>query len=510
MRSRKCVVSLVWSMLAIGAISLAPALQAQFVYVANFNGTVSAYSIGAMGALTPIGAPVASGSLPNAVAVDPTGKFVYVANLNSDDISAYSIGAAGVLTPIGDPVAAGTGPVSVAVDPTGKFVYVPNEGSNDISAYSIGATGALTPIGAEVAAAGSFPNAVVVDPTGKFLYVTNSTNPPSNGNVSAYSIGAAGVLTPIGVTVGPGSTGAIAVDPTGKFVYVVSGGNVLAYSIGAAGELTPIGPPVAAGNGPISLAVDPTGKFVYVANFGGGTISAYSIGATGALTPIGTEVGSPIGITSLAISPIPTPSCQVSQIVTGPPKQLIVAMQDTSSGLQSINLVDSVNASVNVPAFSPGTTSQVLVTATKVDQTQSSDVAFQVTNMAGLTISCDPVDFTLRLDGSTERHVFRSVSPAEHYIRITNGTPGVRQMTFFVNGHSFPVPALQNGETYSLDIGSAMLATLPDSTTAPGIGQRPIPRRNPGQANSVVMYASGQRGSSAYILIGDASVAKAN
>ena len=165
---------------------------------------------------------------------------------------------------------------------------------------------------------------------------------------------------------------------------------------------------------------------------------------------------------------------------------------------------------MSIPAYSPGTTSQVLVTATKIDQTQTSDVGFMVTNMLGLTTSCDPVDFTLSLDGSTVRHIFRSVSPAEHYIRITNGTPGVRQMTFFVNGQSFPVPALQDGEAYTLDIGSAMLAATPESTAAPRAA-RLVPRRSPGQAaNSVVMYASGQRGSSAYILIGDASVETAH
>jgi DNA-binding beta-propeller fold protein YncE len=40
-------------------------------------------------------------------------------------------------------VPAGLGPLSVAVDPTSKFVYVANIDSNDISAYSIGSNGAL-------------------------------------------------------------------------------------------------------------------------------------------------------------------------------------------------------------------------------------------------------------------------------------------------------------------------------------------------------------------------------
>ena len=123
------------------------------------------------------------------------------------------------------------------------------------------------------------------------------------------------------------------------------------------------------------------------------------------------------------------PSCRVSGIVAGPPKQLNVAVQDTTSGLKSIDLVSSVNGSVNIPVFSRGTTNPVLVTATKVDQTQSSDFALLATDVGGLTTSCDPVDFTVTLDGCAERHIFRSVNPAEHYLRITNGIPGVQQMT---------------------------------------------------------------------------------
>jgi 6-phosphogluconolactonase (cycloisomerase 2 family) len=83
--------------------------------------------------------------------VDPTGQFVYVANLNSEDISAYTInGTTGVLTAdAGSPFPNGdfTRPASVTVDPTGQFVYVANTKSNDVSAFNInGTTGALTPI----------------------------------------------------------------------------------------------------------------------------------------------------------------------------------------------------------------------------------------------------------------------------------------------------------------------------------------------------------------------------
>jgi hypothetical protein len=70
----------VFSTLAIGFVCLAAPLRAQFTYVANQSGdNVSAYSIGANGALTPVpGSPFLAGSTPASVAVDPTGKFAYV------------------------------------------------------------------------------------------------------------------------------------------------------------------------------------------------------------------------------------------------------------------------------------------------------------------------------------------------------------------------------------------------------------------------------------------------
>ena len=62
------------------------------------------------------GNPTATGTYPFAIAVDLTGKFVYVVNRDSNDISAYRIGATGVLASVdgGLAVKAGTEPISIA------------------------------------------------------------------------------------------------------------------------------------------------------------------------------------------------------------------------------------------------------------------------------------------------------------------------------------------------------------------------------------------------------------
>jgi len=95
------------------------------------------------------------------VAVDPSGKFAYVANLNSNDVSMYTIDVTtGALTSIGT-IAAGSNPSSVAVDPSGRFAYVANGGSNSVSMYTIDATtGTLTSIG--TIAAGTTPRSAAI------------------------------------------------------------------------------------------------------------------------------------------------------------------------------------------------------------------------------------------------------------------------------------------------------------------------------------------------------------
>jgi 6-phosphogluconolactonase len=57
---------------------------------------VSAYRInastGALGAVH--GSPFAAGAEPGSVAIDPSGRFAYAANLRSNDVSAFRIDAA--------------------------------------------------------------------------------------------------------------------------------------------------------------------------------------------------------------------------------------------------------------------------------------------------------------------------------------------------------------------------------------------------------------------------------
>ena len=82
-----------------------------------------------------------------------------------------------------------------------------------------------------------------------------------------------------------------------------------------------------------------------------------------------------------------SPSCS-SATVVGPPKQFQIIIQDTASGLNSIVVTLSNNADTVVPPFTPGTTSAVSVTSTKIDQSKPMIIEIRATDVASNTSIC--------------------------------------------------------------------------------------------------------------------------
>jgi 6-phosphogluconolactonase (cycloisomerase 2 family) len=87
--------------------------------VANNNdNTVSQYTVGADGSLSPMSpATVVTGTTPRFITVDPTGSYAYVANINGNTVSQYAISTGGALVPMSSPTVA-TGPYPIAVATT--------------------------------------------------------------------------------------------------------------------------------------------------------------------------------------------------------------------------------------------------------------------------------------------------------------------------------------------------------------------------------------------------------
>jgi 6-phosphogluconolactonase (cycloisomerase 2 family) len=150
--------------------ALAAHPSGRFLYVANADGgTISAFGIDPVnGLLAPLGPIVAAGTSPRTLAVDPSGRFAYAGNPGSidsstpgsNDISVYAVDAATGRLLLLDTIAVGAKPTALAVDPSGRFVWVASATFDDVLAFTIGPTGTLTAGG--TIAGGIDPAALVV------------------------------------------------------------------------------------------------------------------------------------------------------------------------------------------------------------------------------------------------------------------------------------------------------------------------------------------------------------
>jgi 6-phosphogluconolactonase len=162
----------------------------------NGSGTVSVFAVDAVsGALSAApGSPFSTGAgtAPTSVWIHRNGKFVYVSNTNAhptpSSIAAFQLDATtGALTPVaGSPFStAGTLAAVGTVDPSGKFLFVANSGSSNIQAFAIDqVTGVLTPVPGSPFATELAPAPLVVDPSGKYLYTANT----DDNSMSSYAI----------------------------------------------------------------------------------------------------------------------------------------------------------------------------------------------------------------------------------------------------------------------------------------------------------------------------------
>jgi len=286
------------------------------VYAINaFDDTISIFNVGNDGTLTLGSTPVAVGATPNAVVIDPSGKYLLVTNnfssgggiSNGGAVSVFSINpSTGALSPFGSPIPANTNPTEILFTHSGQFVYVTNPEIGMVTGLSF-TNGVLSLVPGTPVSSGQGGGALglAVDPTDQFLYVTNpsATNPPPNqatiGNISGFDIDrTSGALTPMlgspfTSTVGGAGPTSITVDPTGRLVYAVTPGSSLSvwcFQITENGQLVAVADsPFSVAAGGLFALFDPTGRFFYIGSAIG--VEAYNYNpSTGVLTPI---LGSP-------------------------------------------------------------------------------------------------------------------------------------------------------------------------------------------------------------------------
>lgn len=287
-----------------------------FAYVATYsgigNGKVTAYSVGSDGTLGAGGSSADTGAEPVAMALDAAGH-LFVANRASNTISSFSVNG-GTITKVGDfsNMVPALAPSSLTIEPSGRFLYVANQGDDNVSVYSIAGGGQLTELTNQTNryAAGDAPAAssIATTATGSYLYVANS----GSNNVSAYVVclttiapctTADGSLiavasSPFGASLNPVG---IVVDPSNTFVYALNQDSnlITGYRINAAtGGITTLSPAnVSTGTRPVSIAFSPDGAFLYVVNSGGDTLGGYAwLAVNGALSPV-----TPVATSSLPI-----------------------------------------------------------------------------------------------------------------------------------------------------------------------------------------------------------------
>jgi 6-phosphogluconolactonase len=179
----------------------------KFLYVAA-HGSVSSGIYGfsrdtSTGAITALsGFPVAVNGLANRGTFDPAGMFLLVTGTNvfgtAGGVDVFSLDAAsGALTLTGPATQVGDDPAGIVV--AGGNVYVPNTAEVTISGFTLNFnTGALTAVSGSPFPSGgrgsiNGPLGIATTRAGTFVFVCNASN-----DISVFSVGSGGALTPVG------------------------------------------------------------------------------------------------------------------------------------------------------------------------------------------------------------------------------------------------------------------------------------------------------------------------
>ena len=256
------------------------------------------------------------------LALDASGRFLFVTNYGTDSIAVLPIGRDGALGPYSTlTTVAGTigphrreqgniRPHHNPLDREGKYFFLPCKGGDVVVSYRLDKKkGVAVEAGRVVSRPGAGPRHIDFHPTRALAYVINELD----STITTYRKDGP-TLTPIQTV--PScpdsftgySTGAeIAVDRAGRNVYVTNRGHdsVGVFAIDKAkGTLSPRQWVPTKGTTPRFFAFDPNERFLYVANQGSDTIFGYRRGATGKLSPtrIKVSVGSPACIVFSGVS----------------------------------------------------------------------------------------------------------------------------------------------------------------------------------------------------------------
>jgi len=271
-----------------------------FLYVGSsvnnggLSGEIQIYKLDPVGGtLTPLtGSPFSQTAPTGCIDFEPSGKFAYAASATngSTELLTFSPDAStGALTLLNTTNLLGI-PTRPAVDPIGKYLYLAAFSSNFRTASALGysidpSTGALTPVPGTPFTLSNLAGTFSFHPSGSFLYMANT-----NGlSIDTYSLDrSTGKLTELASITTCINPTTLRFSPDGKFAYSAcsmdgahdpASASVESFAVGSNGALIHLGSTPSA-DGPFDLTIDPSGEFLYLDNISP-YIYAFHVGADG-------------------------------------------------------------------------------------------------------------------------------------------------------------------------------------------------------------------------------------
>ena len=261
-------------------------------YVVNgSSNSISQFTMDDNGAMAPLGdSNPSTDNYPTAIATHPSGKYVYVLNSNSDTLSQFRRVVVGFglsekdeLKSIQAPFATDVGPAALAVHPSGNYLYVVSKVNQSIRTYSLLANGGID---AEIDSdlfGYSSPSAIGIDPAGRYLWVSNDQ---AIGKIVTFQIDSYdGTLTKDVARNAGSHPQTINVSADGSTLYISAAGdnNIRRYTVESTGIPTLLDA-VLADQYPSGLVLAPNGNALYAANTLSSNISQFSVASDGALS----------------------------------------------------------------------------------------------------------------------------------------------------------------------------------------------------------------------------------
>ncbi|MBR0655950.1 lactonase family protein [Plastoroseomonas arctica] len=237
-------------------------------------------------------------------AIDPSGKWLVVANYATGSVAVLPIRPDGSLGDHAQLVSLpgepgphrreqpNSEPHDVVFDPTGKYVVIPDKGVDRVFVFSFDpSNGALTPAGNNgfvASRSGAGPRHMAFHPTRPIAWVLNELD--STVTTCAWAV-SNGTLTPQQVITtlptdftGNSTCAEIAVSADGRFVHVSNRGHDSVTSFAARADNGLLGTPAwtrTQGPSPRFIGLAPGGRFLYAANEQGDTILPFRVEGTG-------------------------------------------------------------------------------------------------------------------------------------------------------------------------------------------------------------------------------------